>query len=175
MLNSLQWAMKHPCYGCKPYGWSCEFRSVLGYGPASELFSEATGSALEADYLTLHFVHCPTSLYSHQMHCAMIDLPDDPKKADITFALFELFMPELVKQDRECTRASYMEAYVCKCYMQEQALRSVAGEVMQLRKRLYSLPRKEAFLSGMHSRLGEGSLVHSLSDDLCKRILELSE
>jgi hypothetical protein len=139
------------------------------------LFAEASGSALEADYLTLSFVHRPAALYGYNMHYSMINLSDDPKKADITFALFELFMPELVKQDRECTRASYIEAYSCKHNMQEQALRSVAGEVMQLRKRLYSLPRKEAFLSGLHGRLGEGSLVHSLSDDLCKRILELSE
>jgi hypothetical protein len=177
MLNSLQWAMHNTYHNrCSPYGKWCEYSSVLGDGPASGLFAEATGSALEADYLTLSFVHRPAALYGYNMHYSMINLSDDPKKADITFALFELFMPEFAKPGgtRESDRERYIASYSCKYTMQQQATRGVAEKVMQLRRRLYRQPRMEAFLSGMHGRLGEGSLVHSLSDDLCKRILELS-
>ena len=177
MLNSLQWAMHSTHHRCNPFSASCEFSSVLGYDAASELFAEATGSALEADYLTLYFVHHPTNLYAFNMHCAMINLPDDdPQQVEITFTLFELFMPEFAKPGgtRESDRERYIASYSCKYNMQQLATRGVAEEVMKLRRRLYRQPRMEAFLSGMHSRLGEQSLVHSLSDDLCKRILELS-
>ena len=177
MLNSLQWVNRNAYIRFNPFGASCEFRSVLGCDPASELFAEATGSALEADYLTLYFVHHPTNLYAFNMHCAMINLPDDdPQQAEITFTLFELFMPEFAKPGgtRESDRERYIAAYSCKYNMQQLATRGVAEEVMKLRRRLYRQPRMEAFLSGLHGRLGEGSLVHSLSDDLCKRILELS-
>jgi hypothetical protein len=50
---------------------------------------------------------------------------------------------------------------------------AIKSELTQLRFSLYSLPRSIAFLMGKHRRLGGGG-VASLSDDMCRMILELT-
>jgi hypothetical protein len=51
---------------------------------------------------------------------------------------------------------------------------SVRQELFLLRTSLYSLPRCSAFLMARHSRLGVGSGLAVLGDDVCRMILALS-
>jgi hypothetical protein len=52
-----------------------------------------------------------------------------------------------------------------------QVMRVINREMIQLRIRLYSLPRSIAFLMGRHARLGSAP---ALPDDVCRMILALS-
>ena len=175
LLNCLQYAMEHSFYSRRPYV------STNAYGlkedaPEAQLFSSASGSEHEADYLTLHFAHHPETLFRDLMHRDMDTLPRDPKRVDIVFALFDVFLPQFVQgcPSREAVRAKYLRSRNMLWVGLEETTEAIVDDVMQLRRRLFRRSRAVAFMSGMHPRLGEQSLVHSLSDDLCKRILELS-
>ena len=172
MLNSLQWVMAGPGFG-RPYRGSL----CSSNGAASRLFAQASGSKLEADYLTLHFAHYPNELYYGKIHWPLVHSAAEEVDNGVShaIALVKLFVPGFVPKcggDSVC--AQYTAAYYRDWALQDVGAEGVTGEVMRLRERLYRRPRAVAFMSGLHGRLGEGSLVHSLSDDLCKRILELS-
>jgi hypothetical protein len=171
MLNSLQWVMADPRF-------SRPFRSVhtsllIGFGATSRLFAQPSGSLLEADYLTLHFAHYPNDLYYGQIHWVLVNSATrEVDNVSRAIALVKLFVPGFVPQcGGDSVSAQYTEVYYRDWNLQDVAAEGVTGEVMRLRERLYRRPRAVAFMSGLH---GEGSIVQSLSDDLCKRILELS-
>jgi hypothetical protein len=172
MLNSLQWVMAGPGFG-RPYRGSL----CSSNGAASRLFAQASGSELEADYLTLHFAHYPNDLYYGQIHWVLVNAATkEVDNVSRAIALVKLFVPGFVPQcGGDSVSAQYTEVYYRDWNLQDVAAEGVTGEVMRLRERLYRRPRAVAFMSGMHPRLkGEGCLVIALSDDLCKRILELS-
>jgi len=169
MLNGLLWVMEHS-------GWSNisrqEHHIVCNSGPASRVFSLAQGSELEADLLTQKFATNPSTLYM-RMHWCLVD--GGTKEATANFLqLMRLCMPQFIRTcGGACIHQTYLATYTT---FEENILPAdIALQVVLLRQRLYRRPRAVAFTSGMHPRLGgEQSLVHSLSDDLCKRILELS-
>jgi hypothetical protein len=137
---------------------------------------------LEADYLTLHFAHYPIDMYTRHIHQVIVNSTTTEANDGVghAIALLKLFMPRFVQQcgHDPISQASlcvmYTEAYGTNWDLQDEAPEDVTREVMLLRTRLYRRPRVVAFTSGMHSKLGSGSQVRFLSDDLCKRILELS-
>ena len=171
MLNSLQWVMAGPGFG-RPYRGSL----CSSNGAASRLFAQASGSELEADYLTLHFANRPNDLFFGEIHWVLVISATDPDEVAHAIALLKMFLPGFVQKcgGDSLLCAQYSAVYNSDWNKQDEGASDVTREVMRLRERLYRRPRAVAFMSGMHGRLGEQSLVHSLSDDLCKRILELS-
>lgn len=176
MLNGLQWVVE--CYGGWNYTPRDEGLAACNY-PESRVFSLAQGTELEADLLTMHFLGHPTSLVwrMHQCLSGNKDLyPSTEGKNTANFLqLIRLFMPKVLRAcgDGVCLRQAYL-AQAATRGSEGSFTREIASQVGLLRQGLYRRPRAVAFTSGMRGRLGSGSEVRSLSDELCKWILELS-
>ena len=153
MLNGLHWAVED-----KKYTLKCG------------------GSYDEAVSLCYQCSHSPDVFFP--MH-AYVHHPNKvtPRRVDAAFALLGMFVPGYDDgSSRDELRARYVESHPedVEPGGHDAAIDLVYAQVTQLRERLYRRPRAAAFTSGMHGRLGSGSPVIALSDDLCKRILELS-
>ena len=175
MLNGLQWVVE--CYGGWNYTPNYEGQAACEY-PVSKVFSLAQGTELEADLVTMHFLSYPTSLVWRMNQCLSGSNPygsTTPDKDTANFLqLYRLFTPRILRTPGVCLHQAYLGQAAIRG-SHDSMIRLIAHEIGLLRQRLYRRPRAVAFMSGMHPRLkGEGCLVIALSDDLCKRILELS-
>ena len=171
MLNGLQWVVE--CQG----GWLYRPEQEGSVGcdePVSRVFSLAQGSELEADLLSMHFLNFTSTLLWRMNKC-LFEKDDkiDPVARDNFLLLMRLFMPKFIRTCGDaCIHQTYLATYAT--LNRGDVLCDIARQVGLLRKNLFHRPRAVAFTSGMHGRLGEGSVIHLMSDDLCKRILELS-
>lgn len=140
-LNCLQYVIRKRSYSL--------FRSSHFYTGTQEtreethtLFTEATGTEMEADFITLHFLYDPNAI----TYCVIIN-------DEIVSTLLDVLLP---KAD--------LSAY-------DTITQAVYDEVTLLRRRLHRTPRAIAFLEGRHTRLGGGSAVRMLGEDVCRAIL----
>jgi hypothetical protein len=156
MLNSLKWVMTD-------YNLHCRHRVGAAQASGSE----------EADSLAMHYVFYPSEVTFPHIHMIFTSTRFEAVEEVRAIALLDLFMPEFVQSvGTSSYRTEYLAVYGTDPYKQYAALGDVTRQVMQLSERLYRRPRMEAFLLG--NSLGSGSVVIALSDDICKRILELS-
>jgi hypothetical protein len=109
------------------------------------LFTEATGSEMEADFITLNFLYEPTAISARLILLST--------EEEIVNTLLHVFVPE-----------PDLSAY-------DTITQAVYDEVTLLRRRLHRTPRAIAFLEGRHTRLGGGSAVRMLGEDVCRAIL----
>jgi hypothetical protein len=171
MLNGLLWVMEHS-------GWSNisrqEHHIVCNSGPASRVFSLAQGSELEADLLTMHFLSHSSTLFWRMNRCLVGKEGNTVVATENFLALARLFMPKFLRTcaDGVCLHQTYLAT--CSTLREEDVSLDIARQIGLVRTKLYRRPRQVAFTSGMRGRLGSGSEVRSLSDELCKWILELS-
>lgn len=171
MLNGLLWVVE--CHGGWNYTPRHEGQAACDY-PVSTVFSLAQGSELEADLLTMHFLSHPSTLFWRMNRCLVGKEGNTMVATENFLALARLFMPKFLRTcaDNVCLHQTYLAT--CSTLREEDVSLDIARQIGLVRTKLYRRPRQVAFTSGMRGRLGSGSEVRSLSDELCKWILELS-
>ena len=119
------------------------------------IFTQPSGTENEADHLTLHFIRDYFTLHQRM----------SPGGGPLNHWMAGIFKPEephVVKR----ALASEMSDTLNKVFPT-----TIPEGLKRLRRSLYQTPRKVAFLSAKHKKLGAASGFHGLSDDLFKMIL----